>query len=48
MIDFSTLQALAIPEGNVAKIEDASGNVLWSANEPAANTVDEIHENGVS
>lgn len=31
MIDFSTLKGLTIPEGNVSKIEDAQGNVLWSA-----------------
>lgn len=30
-IDFSTLKGLTIPEGNVSKIEDAQGNVLWSA-----------------
>lgn len=29
-IDFATLQALEIPEGVVAKIEDSSGRVLWS------------------
>ena len=31
MIDFSTLQGLTIPEGNVTQIADASGNVLWKA-----------------
>jgi hypothetical protein len=31
MIDFSTLKALTIPEGEVTKIEDAIGNVMWSA-----------------
>ena len=31
MIDFATLQGLTIPEGVVAKIEDAAGNVLWRA-----------------
>lgn len=29
MIDFSTLKSLTIPEGEVVKIEDTSGNVLW-------------------
>lgn len=29
MIDFSTLQGLAIPEGVVTQIEDASGRVIW-------------------
>lgn len=29
-IDFSTLQGLAIPEGVVTQIADASGRVLWS------------------
>lgn len=29
MIDFTTLQGLTIPEGNVTQITDASGNVLW-------------------
>ena len=32
MIDFSTIKGLAIPEGEVTKITDASGTVLWSAN----------------
>lgn len=31
-IDFTTLQALEIPEGGVTQIEDASGSVLWMAN----------------
>jgi hypothetical protein len=31
MIDFSTLKGLTIPEGNVTKITDVSGNVLWEA-----------------
>ena len=31
MINFSTLQGLTIPEGNVTQIADASGRVLWSA-----------------
>ena len=30
-IDFSTLQGLAIPEGVVTQIADASGRVIWSA-----------------
>lgn len=29
MINFATLKALAIPEGNVTRITDASGRVLW-------------------
>lgn len=29
MIDFSTLKSLTIPEGEVVKIADTSGNVLW-------------------
>ena len=31
MINFSTLKSLTIPEGNVTKITDASGQILWSA-----------------
>lgn len=30
-MNFATLKGLTIPEGNVSKIEDAQGNVLWSA-----------------
>jgi hypothetical protein len=30
-MDFSTVKSLVIPEGEVAKITDASGNVLWEA-----------------
>ena len=30
-MNFTTLKALTIPEGEVAKIEDESGNVLWIA-----------------
>ena len=33
MIDFSTLKGLTIPEGNVTKITDASGRVLWNADD---------------
>lgn len=29
MMDFSTLQGLTIPEGNVTQITDAAGQVLW-------------------
>jgi hypothetical protein len=35
-MNFSTLKELKIPEGNVTKITDASGKVLWEA-EPTAN-----------
>lgn len=31
MIDFATLKGVAIPEGNVTQITDASGAVLWKA-----------------
>ena len=31
MIDFSTLKAVSVPEGNVKQITDAQGRVLWSA-----------------
>ena len=31
MIDLSRVTALTIPEGNVTKIEDSAGNVLWQA-----------------
>lgn len=31
MIDFSKVRGIAIPEGNVAKITDANGVVLWNA-----------------
>lgn len=34
MIDFATLQGLTIPEGVVEKIQDGSGNELWSASKP--------------
>jgi hypothetical protein len=30
MIDFSTLKGLTIPEGNVTKITDVSGRVIWA------------------
>lgn len=30
-MDFSTVKKLVIPEGEVTKITDASGNVLWEA-----------------
>ena len=49
MIDFSTLNGLTIPEGNVTKITDASGNVLWSAAKPVTLTItrtcqgDDVH-----
>lgn len=39
MIDFSTLKGLTIPEGNVTKITDASGRVLWSAAKPVTITL---------
>ena len=29
LIDFSTLRALTIPEGNVIRIQDINGNILW-------------------
>ena len=35
-MDFSTVKELKIPEGNVTKITDASGKVLWEAG-PTAN-----------
>ena len=35
-MNFSTLKELKIPEGNVTKITDASGVVLWEAG-PTAN-----------
>ena len=28
-IDFSQVKAITIPEGEVTKITDANGNVLW-------------------
>ena len=31
MIDFTKLKALTVPEGEVAKIEDINGNILWKA-----------------
>lgn len=30
-MDISTIKSLTIPEGNVTKIEDSQGRVLWSA-----------------
>lgn len=38
-IDFNTVESLEIPEGMVTKIEDANGNVLWSAVKMANVTV---------
>ena len=35
-MNFSTVKELKIPEGNVTKITDASGKVLWEAG-PTAN-----------
>lgn len=37
MIDFSTLKSLTIPEGEVVKIEDTNGNVLWEKAPSTAN-----------
>lgn len=45
MINFSTLQGLIIPEGNVTKIEDASGNVMWSANNLMTTAVELLEQN---
>ena len=43
-IDFSTLQGLTIPEGEVVKIEDGLGNVLWElqSNKPIILEVEKI------
>jgi hypothetical protein len=38
-MNFATLKGLTIPEGNVTKITDASGRVLWSAVKPATVTL---------
>lgn len=43
-IDFATLQGLTIPEGVVTKIEDAAGNVLWSAFKPSGNVILEVEK----
>lgn len=39
MIDFKTVKKMTIPEGSVAKITDASGNVLWSGVEKVTITI---------
>ncbi len=39
MIDFTTVKSLTIPEGSVAKITDASGNVLWNSVKMATITI---------
>ena len=47
-IDFSTLQGLTIPEGNVTQITDASGRVIWAvpvASGPAVLEVEKITSN---
>jgi hypothetical protein len=38
-MNFATLKGLTIPEGNVTKITDASGRVLWSAAPPFDGTI---------
>jgi hypothetical protein len=43
-MNFATLKGLTIPEGNVTKITDASGNVLWSAAKPVTITL-KRHQN---
>ena len=30
-MDFSKITTLQIPEGNVTKIEDKEGNILWAS-----------------
>lgn len=30
-MDFSKVTSLQIPEGNVTKIEDEEGNILWTS-----------------
>ena len=30
-MDFSKVTSLQIPEGNVTKIEDKEGNILWTS-----------------
>lgn len=42
MIDFSTLQGLAIPEGSVSKITDSAGAVLWQKAEDNKYTWDAV------
>lgn len=41
-INFTTLKSLTIPEGNVTKIEDISGRVLWSAAKSVTLTIERI------
>lgn len=36
-MDFSKVTALQIPEGNVIKIEDKEGKILWANINKAAN-----------
>ena len=45
MIDFSTLQGLAIPEGAVTQITDASGRVIWTGGKPVVLQVEKIISN---
>lgn len=42
MIDFSSVKGITIPEGTVTKITDASGAVLWSANNTAKVTISSL------
>jgi hypothetical protein len=46
MIDFATLKSLTVPEGNVKKITDESGNVLWEA--PPSGVTVTITNSGVT
>lgn len=45
MIDYSTLQGLAIPEGVVTQITDESGRVLWSSGKSVILEVEKITSN---
>lgn len=42
MIDFSTVKAVTIPEGEVTKITDASDLVLWMAKRTAEVTIESV------
>jgi hypothetical protein len=46
MMDFSSVTAIAIPEGTVKKIRDAAGNTIWQKAEDT-NTVTVLLENSI-
>lgn len=43
-MDFSKVTSLQIPEGNVTKIEDKEGNILWTNDNIYNNDNDTIRD----